>query len=313
MKVLFTGASSFSGYWFVRELAAAGYEVFATFRGELEDYSGIRRRRIDNLLKICQPVWSCHFGRQKFIELIESEGKWDLFCHHAATVENYKSIDFNVPAALENNTHNFKTVLASLAENNLKQVVLTGTFSEQNEGVGNLPLRAFSPYSLSKGLTAQVFEYYCEILKLPFGKFVMPNPFGPFEEARFTDYLVKSWVKGEVPLIKTPVYVRDNMHVSLLALIYSNFVTGLSQKQGDSKINPSGYVESQGAFAKRFADEMRSRLNLNCELRLGVQVEFLEPLVRIHTDIPDIKSLGWNETQAWDELADYYKRLYLQR
>ena len=32
MKILFTGASSFTGYWFIRELAAAGHEVTAIFR-----------------------------------------------------------------------------------------------------------------------------------------------------------------------------------------------------------------------------------------------------------------------------------------
>jgi hypothetical protein len=31
-----------------------------------------------------------------------------------------------------------------------------------------------------------------------------------------------------------------------------------------SRINPSGYVETQGAFARRLADEMRRRLGLKC-------------------------------------------------
>ena len=34
MKILFTGGSSFTGYWFVRELAAAGHDVTAVFRGK---------------------------------------------------------------------------------------------------------------------------------------------------------------------------------------------------------------------------------------------------------------------------------------
>ena len=39
MKILFTGGSSFTGSWFIRELAAAGHEVTAIFR------SGGRRVR----------------------------------------------------------------------------------------------------------------------------------------------------------------------------------------------------------------------------------------------------------------------------
>jgi hypothetical protein len=32
MKILFTGASSFTGMWFVRELAAAGHDVVPPFK-----------------------------------------------------------------------------------------------------------------------------------------------------------------------------------------------------------------------------------------------------------------------------------------
>jgi len=49
-------------------------------------------------------------------------------------------------------------------------------------------LAAFSPYGLSKGLTAQAFRYWCGALDVPLGKFVLPNPFGPFEEPRFCHY-----------------------------------------------------------------------------------------------------------------------------
>jgi UDP-glucose 4-epimerase len=34
MRVLFTGAKSFTGYWFVREWVTAGHEVVAACRGD---------------------------------------------------------------------------------------------------------------------------------------------------------------------------------------------------------------------------------------------------------------------------------------
>ena len=43
MKILFTGASSFTGFWFARALAAAGHEVVATFR-ETDPPTGILER-----------------------------------------------------------------------------------------------------------------------------------------------------------------------------------------------------------------------------------------------------------------------------
>ena len=76
---------------------------------------------------------------------------------------------------------------------------------------------AFSPYGLSKGLTAAIVSHRCREFGLRYGKFVIPNPFGPLEEPRFCAYLVRTWRNGEVARINTPAYVRDNIHVSLLA------------------------------------------------------------------------------------------------
>ena len=56
--------------------------------------------------------------------------------------------------------------------------MLTGSVFEQNEGAGEPPLVAFSPYGLSKGLTAEVVRHRCREFGIRYGKFVIPNPFG---------------------------------------------------------------------------------------------------------------------------------------
>lgn len=302
MRIIFTGASSFTGYWFARELAGRGHDVTATFTGNLESYSGLRRRRIDSLLSICRPIWSTPFGSDRFIETISRQEHWDVLCHHGAFVHNYKSDDFDFIHALTQNTYNLRGTLPRLIEKGLSRIILTGSVFEPNEGVGSQPLVAFSPYGLSKGLTADVFQYWCARYGIRLGKFVIPNPFGPLEEPRFTWYLMNTWVKGEIPTVKTPAYVRDNIHVTLLAKIYADFV----QRDASVKCNPSGYPESQGAFAERFAKEMRPRLSLPCELVLERQLEFAEPRVRINVDIPDVTALCWDESKAWDDIAEYY-------
>jgi hypothetical protein len=81
---------------------------------------------------------------------------------------------------------------------------------------------------------------------------------------------------------------------------------------GFSRVNPSGYAESQGAFTLRLAQEMRPRLGLPCSVELRKQVEFAEPRVRINTDPADIDVVGWDESAAWDEMAQYYKGLHLK-
>jgi len=106
--------------------------------------------------------------------------------------------------------------------------------------------------------------------------------------------------------VQTPDYIRDNIHVSLLAKSYASFAGGLEPEVGVSRLGPSGYVESQGRFATRFAEAMRPRLGLACELQLKRQVKFDEPRIRINTDVPDVEALRWNEREAWDEIAKYY-------
>ena len=308
MRILFTGASSFTGYWFVRELATAGHEVVATFRRSPESYPDeIRRQRVAGLVGLCKPVVGCAFGDEAFLKLIANDGPWDMLCHHAAEVTNYKSPDFDVAAAVANNTRNLPTVLDRLIAAECRRVLLTGTVFEQNEGCGSEGLPAFSPYGLSKGLTAEVFRYWCGVRGMRLGKFVIPNPFGPYEEPRFTAYLVRNWKQGKTPAVNTPVYVRDNIHVSLLAKAYVRFAEQLGCQPGFERSGPSQYVESQGAFAQRFAAEMRPRLGLACELELKRQSEFTEPRIRLNTDVPDSARLGWNEAAAWDDVAQYYR------
>ena len=309
MKILFTGASSFTGYWFVRELAAAGHEVTAILRKPALDYADEpRRRRVAQLARLCQPVPGCSFGDDRLLALI-AQGGWDLFCHHAADVTNYKSPDFDVAAALENNTHNLRKVLQALTTAGCSRYLLTGSVFEGGEGRAPRDCLTFRPTGSPRRVTASVHRYYCEQAGMRLGKFVIPNPIGPFEEARFTAYLIKSWLSHGTPSCSSPAYVRDNIHVSLLARAYVQFATTLPREPGFSKLNPSGYAESQGAFTLRVAEELRPRLNLPCQVELKKQAEFPEPRVRINTDVLDPGALGWDESTAWDDYAAYYREL----
>jgi len=310
MKVLFTGGSSFTGFWFVKTLAAAGHEVVCPLRGGTDKYEGIRKRRVEQLRTLCRFFPEAPFGSENFLKLAREE-KFDLLCHHAAEATNYKSLDFDVLAALGSNTFNLRTVLKTLQ----CPVVLTGTFFENDEGQdpesekasGDWGLRAFSAYGLSKGLTWQCFRHYCHEAGAPLGKFVIPNPFGPFEEPRFTAHLMKNWREGKVVTVKTPDYLRDNIHADLLAAVYGPFAGRVAaMKSGCVKINPSGYVEKQGEFAQRVAREVRSRTGWQCGLELAKQEDFSEPLGRMNPQPATSLAPKWSEALAWDGFVDFF-------
>jgi UDP-glucose 4-epimerase len=306
VKILLTGASSFSGYWFARELAAAGHHVVAPLRGAEESYSDTREARVRDLSKYAEVAWSSPFGGARFLDLM-SGARFDLLCHHAARVTNYSSPDFDILQALAENTCELPRVLRTMRENGLQGVVLTGSVFEADEGAGSAPLRAFSPYGVSKGLTAAVVEYWCSTLAIPLSKFVIPNPFGPFEEPRFCAYLIRTWRQGKAAEVRTPDYVRDNIHITLLAKAYATFVAGAPAAPSFRCANPSGYVGSQGNFAQHYAAEIGPRLGWEAEVRLLRQTDFSEPMVRINTEPVTADSTNWDETKAWDEIAEFYR------
>lgn len=308
MRILLTGGSSFTGAWFACALANRGHEVSAILQRRPEDYTGIRAARLQAMtVADVRLVSNATFGQETFMSQIDNG--FDVLCHHAADVTNYKSADFDISAAVSANTLNLKAVIERGKAKGLRAIVLTGSVFEPEEGIGEPALRAFSPYGLSKGLTSRIFAYFADTLAVPLGKFVIPNPFGPMEEPRFCAYLMRCWANGQVAEVKTPGYVRDNIPIDLLSQAYANFVERYANDdRSSSKLNPCGYVESQGAFAKRFAREIGSRLDLNTPLNLVPQTAFDEPMMRVNYDYV---AQSWDEIMFWDKLAEYYRTEYL--
>jgi|1185.fasta_scaffold06594_2 UDP-glucose 4-epimerase len=301
MRVLFTGASSFTGLWFASELARRGHDVVCTLRSTA--YEGVRAQRVARLREACEVVDGLEFGDEAFVELAR-ERPWDLLCHHAAQVAGYRDPRFDVAAALAANTRSAADIVPVMP-----RVLVTGSVFEPEEGEGDAELRGFSPYGLSKRFTADTFRYHCATSGSSFGKFVVPNPFGPYEEERYTTGLVRAWRRSETAVCRTPEYVRDNIHVSLLARAYADFAERLPAGGWSGSLGPSGYRESQGAFTRRFAAEIGSRLGIETPLELREQRDFSEPAVRINRDVIDGAELWWSEAAAWDELAGYYSTL----
>ncbi len=305
MKVLLSGVSSFTGYWFAKDLVDRGHDVTGVLTRQLSDYEGNRAARLQKLSNGCRLVEGVKFGDDRFLKLL-NEKKFDIYCHHAAYMESYRSTGYDFVCAIQNDG-GMLNVIRRLKECGAKGIVYTGSVFEPGEGIGSDQVRAFSPYGVTKAALFSYFKYFCHREQLKIGKFVIPNPFGAFEEPKFTTYLIKNWHSHTTPTVKTPDYVRDNIHVDLLARIYSKFCERLNTYECEEvKINPSQYIETQGQFAVRFATEMSKRLGRDCPLKFGKQVEFTEPMIRVNCDPALRLAPEWIEAEAWDSLARFY-------
>ena len=306
MRILLTGGSSFTGLWFARALTARGHAVVATLTRARTAYEGTRAERVALLADVAELRENVAFGDEAFLAMLREE-PWDAIGHHGAQVGDYRSDHFPLIEATASNTRNLSQVLETSVP-----VVLTGSVFEFDEGAGEDDRVAFSPYGVSKGLTHQVFREACRRAGVKLGKFVIPNPFGPNEELRFTSFMVRSWLRGEDPAVRTPDYLRDNIHVDLLALAYADFVERTVHTDAmHTRANPSGYVETQGAFAQRFADAMRTRgIPAPETVPCLENAPHPEPMRRHNTEPAVERHPEWNESAAWDALAAWYLTVF---
>lgn len=310
MRILMTGASSFTGMWFAKSLVEANHALTLPLKRSANAYQGIRKDRVEEIKKHSNTLYEHPFGSVQFLKLIENSPPFDLFCHHAADVTDYRTPSFDFAKALAINTENLPLVLTTLASKGCFHAVLTGSVFERDEGSGSDGLEALSPYGLSKGLTYEAFRFFCHKQKFHLGKFVIPNPFGPYEEDRFTSYLMREWFHGRKAVVKTPEYTRDNIPAPLLAKAYREFVERFYKEPAYNHCSPSFYRESVKTFSLRYAAETEKRLKKPCALEFITQNTFDEPKVRVNNTPLDAKNLNFDEKRFFDDNTLWYQKVY---
>jgi NAD(P)-dependent dehydrogenase (short-subunit alcohol dehydrogenase family) len=306
VRILLTGASSFTGYWFARELAAAGHHVVAPLRGAEGSYNGLRARRVRELEKCAEVVWASPFGEARFIDLIAGQG-FDLLCHHAARVTDYRSPDFDVVAALAENTRELPRVLSTMRDKGLRGIVLTGSVFEAEEGAGNAPLRAFSPMGCRRA-SRRKSVVLVRGARTSRSASSYPESVRPVRGAALLLVPIKTWREGKAAEVRTPDYVRDNIHVRSAG-------EGVRVvRRGDSRQRLASRAQSErlcgNAGCVRAALRARDRsapLTETPRSRSRNRPTFSEPLVR-HNTSPRMAS-GWSESRAWDEVRRVLSRV----
>jgi len=304
IRVLLTGASSFTGTWFVGALADRGAEVVAPCRDALDAGDLDRRRRLARLVGRCRLVGGCPFGSEPFLELIRTAGPFDLLCHHGAKAGDHRDAGLDPLAAAARQSHGLERVLDALAAGGCRAVLLTGTVFEADEGRGDPPLRAIGAYGLAKTLTWQIFRHHAEARGLTLGKFVIANPIGPLEKPGLCRSLAQAWLAGEAPVLHRPHLVRDQLMVEPLAMAYADLALKLAIAPKAQRVAPSQFAERLDRFAHRLAAALGPRLRVPCRF---VCAEPPEPSdePRVRCGIHPLTELvpGFDVEAAWDAHA----------
>lgn len=310
LRILLTGATSLTGFWFARQLKDSGHTVKCLMtRNSAADYTGLKSAiRFSHLQAEFPLLYNAAFGTEAFQQILEAE-EFDLLCLHGSHIPEYKSQSFNIAESLFHNLHNINDVFAIL-QRKKNRILLTGTLFEPNEGLDGKPAEAGSPYGLAKGLITQAFRYYSIKFTVPMRHFVVANPFGPLEDRKFNYYLMDCWLNGKKAQVKTPDYVRDNIPVTLLALAYEKACRDLmGQANLFSSTRPSGYVGTQAKFTALMAEHMRGLLHIPCEFECLKQIDFLEPMDRHNSENAFVVFPEFSEETFWSEYSHYYCEL----
>jgi nucleoside-diphosphate-sugar epimerase len=309
MRVLLTGVSSFTGCWFAEALAQRGAAVLATTRRPLADYTAAEQDRLAKARAAgVSLAHGAAFGDGRLLELLRTEGPFDLVCHHGAEVGDLRRPDYDPLAALEANVRGAVDVTSTLADTGGRALVLSASVFEPEEGAGSDLRPAFNAYGLAKQLTWQTLRFHAERHRLALGRFVIPHPFGPHEKPGFVSQLVEAWRAGRPGYVRRPQLVRDFIHVDLLAAAYAGFCLDVHRKDSGGRLAPSGYVGSLAALSGLIAAELRPRLGLTCEVELADPPEpGDEPLCRCNSDTLEQLVSDWPFERSWDRLADFYR------
>lgn len=237
-KVLVTGATGFVGACLTRRLVDAGHEVHLCTRAESD------RWRIADLLGDVREHEVNLRDRpsvEKAVRSIEPK----IICH-LATYGGFAS-QRESTAIYEVNLLGTVNLLRACEQTGFDLFINTGSSSEY--GIKSQPMREsdllepIGDYGVSKAAASLFCSAEARETCLPIVTLRLFSPFGPWDDPkRLIPFVIKSFLRGEVPKLSTPASVRDYIFIddvvdSYLHLIENPPVQGeISTSEADSSI-----------------------------------------------------------------------------
>lgn len=287
-----TGASSFSGAYIAKEFLNQGHEVISISISNYENFP-IKRMRIQELQKLRKKLFTIQIDEFKNI----SREVYDILVLHGSSMENRKSVNFDVTAAVDRTV----AITKIISRSQIGTVIHTGTFSEPHESIYDNP-ESLDSYSTSKSI---IYDEHKKIFDgFPVHKYVLPNPFGKMQNENIFTSAMTTWKKGDIFLLQKPWLVRDFVPADLIARDYVKFAKNLHHLPHSYAIKraPSLYVCTLRGMVEKLAYTARRLSGLTCEITLQDNMmtsDLSEPRIRINRDVVELVS--WNEEVWWED------------
>lgn len=277
MKLLFLGASSFTGYHFVKKISKTKkYKIYCTLTKNLSQYDAIRLERIKLLSKYKNIIFinKTKFGDKKFINLL-SEEKFDFICLHHASTKNYNDDSkFNLNKSLKKNTLNINSVFNKI--NREATIIISNTIFQK---IPSKKYQAVNKYGISKSIAYNKIKNHCKKYNLKFKSVFITNPWGILEEKKLNYYLIYNWLQNKKVFISHPNYIRDNIYIDKLSNFYLKII-----KSNSKKIDyfPSGYCSSNKVFIEALKKKFEKFFKKKVKVEYAVNAKYNQPISRIN-------------------------------
>ena len=192
MKVLFTGSSSFTGYYFLKEINKNKIKTFAVFSREKKEYKKIFQKEILNSkMRYIVPCKKVNFGSKKYIDIIKKENI-NVICFHHFIVGNLNNkYDFN--KNLKKLLQNIEEVIFQLSLNKNSSIIYTSSvYQKISSSRKYLNDKSRINYGYTKLILSQILKYMCKKYKIKFINFELQNPIGKFEKENSLPFYIAS-------------------------------------------------------------------------------------------------------------------------
>jgi hypothetical protein len=298
VNIIFTGVTSFTGFWFAN-IISQNHNVICPIQKKRKDYTGIKLERLNNLSDKITLVEDAEFGNSKFN--YEVSGNVDILCfHHGHVDQYYDNQKFDFAKAIDESSKFFFNFTKVLKKSSIKKIIYTRSIAEPEfRQVQNQWAINYGHYK--QDLLNKIKDSFSPLV--PIYEYVIPNPIGAFNNQRLIESFYVAVQRNISFYLSDPNSVRDNIPIDLLSRDYHLFLSQDSNFKRIPSWNPMSNIDLLKMVCQKFG---LNALNFMDNIEVNQYPEF--PLNLIGKD--KIDDYSWDQYLFWSNFEKYILKFF---